>query len=94
MIHPSFRLAEGELPGALTPVYPTVAGLPQNYLRKAVLSGLFRADLRETLPEEVLGKSLPQPCGACAIRCGSCTTRRPTCRWPRWKTAATRPGSA
>lgn len=61
MIHPSFRLAEGELPGALTPVYPTVAGLPQNYLRKAVLSGLFRADLRETLPEEVLGKSLPQP---------------------------------
>lgn len=61
MIHPSFRLAEGELPGALTPVYPTVAGLPQNYLRKAVLSGLFRADLRETLPEEVVGKSLPQP---------------------------------
>lgn len=61
MIHPSFRLAEGELPGALTPVYPTVAGLPQNYLRKAVLSGLSRADLRETLPEEVLGQSLPQP---------------------------------
>ncbi|SDN86349.1 ATP-dependent DNA helicase RecG [Polaromonas sp. JS666] len=61
MIHPSFRLAEGELPGALTPVYPTVAGLPQNYLRKAVLSGLFRADLRETLPQEVLGKGLPQP---------------------------------
>jgi ATP-dependent DNA helicase RecG len=61
MIHPSFRLAEGDLPGALTPVYPTVAGLPQNYLRKAVLSGLFRADLRETFPEEVLGKSLPQP---------------------------------
>ncbi|CAN7526731.1 ATP-dependent DNA helicase RecG [Polaromonas sp. LjRoot131] len=60
MIHPSFRLAEGDLPGALTPVYPTVAGLPQNYLRKAVLSGLFRADLRETLPGEVLGKSLPQ----------------------------------
>ena len=60
MIHPSFRLAEGELPGALTPVYPTVAGLPQNYLRKAVLSGLFRADLRETLPQEVLGKGLPQ----------------------------------
>jgi len=61
MIHPSFRLAEGELPGALTPVYPTVAGLPQNYLRKAVLSGLSRADLRETLPEEVLGSSLPKP---------------------------------
>ncbi|MEO8388051.1 ATP-dependent DNA helicase RecG [Polaromonas sp.] len=61
MIHPSFRLAGGELPGALTPVYPTAAGLPQAYLRKAVLSGLFRADLRETLPEEVLSKKMPQP---------------------------------
>jgi ATP-dependent DNA helicase RecG len=29
--------AGGELPTALTPVYPTVAGLPQAYLRKAVL---------------------------------------------------------
>ncbi len=61
MIHPAFRLAGGELPGALTPVYPTVAGLPQNYLRKAVLSGLARADLRETIPAEVLSKNMPQP---------------------------------
>ena len=28
MVHPSFKLAGGELPGALTPVYSTVAGLP------------------------------------------------------------------
>ncbi|AYQ27388.1 MULTISPECIES: ATP-dependent DNA helicase RecG [unclassified Polaromonas] len=61
MIHPAFRLAGGELPGALTPVYPTAAGLPQNYLRKAVLSGLARADLRETIPAEVLSKNMPQP---------------------------------
>lgn len=61
MIHPSFRLAGGELPGALTPVYPTVAGLPQTYLRKAVLSGLARADLRETFPPEVLGENRLQP---------------------------------
>jgi ATP-dependent DNA helicase RecG len=61
MIHPSFRLAGGELPGALTPVYPTVAGLPQTYLRKAVLSGLARADLRETFPPEVLGGNRLQP---------------------------------
>jgi len=60
MIHPAFRLAGGELPGALTPVYPTAAGLPQNYLRKAVLSGLARADLRETIPAEVLSKNMPQ----------------------------------
>ena len=26
MVHPSFKPAGGELPGALTPVYPTVAG--------------------------------------------------------------------
>ncbi|MCZ8257259.1 MAG: ATP-dependent DNA helicase RecG, partial [Polaromonas sp.] len=61
MIHPAFRLAGGELPGALTPVYPTVAGLPQNYLRKAVLSGLSRADLSETIPAEFLSKNTLQP---------------------------------
>ncbi|SFU79521.1 ATP-dependent DNA helicase RecG [Polaromonas sp. YR568] len=61
MIHPAFRLAGGELPGALTPVYPTVAALPQNYLRKAVLSGLSRADLSETIPAEFLSKNMPKP---------------------------------
>ncbi len=58
MVHPSFKLAGGELPGALTPVYPTVAGLPQAYLRKAVLGGLARADLSETIPSTA---SLQQP---------------------------------
>lgn len=61
MVHPSFRAAGGELATALTPVYPTVAGLPQAYLRKAVLGGLGRADLAETIPREFLGKNLPQP---------------------------------
>ena len=61
MMHPSFRLAGGELPAGLTPVYPTVAGLPQTYLRKAVLSGLTRADLRETIPAAFLSKMMPQP---------------------------------
>ncbi len=61
MVHPSFRAAGGELSTALTPVYPTVAGLPQAYLRKAVLGGLARADLSETLPAEFLSKNLPQP---------------------------------
>ncbi|OOG45089.1 ATP-dependent DNA helicase RecG [Polaromonas sp. A23] len=61
MVHPSFRAAGGELATALTPVYPTVAGLPQAYLRKAVLGGLGRADLAETIPKEFLSKNLPQP---------------------------------
>ena len=42
MVHPSFKLAGGELPQALTPVYPTVAQLPQAYLRKACL--LYTSD--------------------------------------------------
>lgn len=50
MVHPTCRPAEGDLPQALTPVYPTSASLPQNYLRKAVLGSLNRADLSPTLP--------------------------------------------
>ena len=60
MVHPSFKLAGGELPGALTPVYPTVAGLPQAYLRRAVLSGVHRADLGETIPAPFLNKKALQ----------------------------------
>ncbi len=54
MMHPSFKTAGGDLATALTPVYPTVAGLPQGYLRKVVLGGLARADLSETMPVELL----------------------------------------
>ncbi len=54
MMHPSFHVAGGELPNALTPVYPTSAGLPQAYLRKAVHSGLVHAArhgaFAETIP--------------------------------------------
>jgi ATP-dependent DNA helicase RecG len=53
MMHPHTRAASGDLPTALTPVYPTTAALPQAYLRKAVLSGLKRAELSDTLPPEV-----------------------------------------
>ncbi|WP_332825274.1 ATP-dependent DNA helicase RecG [Ramlibacter sp.] len=52
MVHPTYRPAGGELPEALTPVYSTVASLPQAYLRKAVASGLERADLAETVPAD------------------------------------------
>ena len=50
MLHPAFRLAGGELPAALTPIYPTVAQLPQAYLRRAVAGALVRVDLSDTLP--------------------------------------------
>ncbi|MGE0349446.1 ATP-dependent DNA helicase RecG [Hydrogenophaga sp.] len=54
MVHPAFHAAGGELPDALTPVYPTSAQLPQAYIRKAVASGLRHADLDETLPPALL----------------------------------------
>jgi ATP-dependent DNA helicase RecG len=53
MVHPTCKPAGGELPTALTPVYSTVASLPQTYLRKAVLGGLARADLSDTFPSGV-----------------------------------------
>jgi ATP-dependent DNA helicase RecG len=62
MMHPTVKSAEGDLPVALTPVYPTVAGLPQAYLRRAVQSGLARAELADTVPPENLyGIGLPSP---------------------------------
>ena len=61
MMHPSFHMAGGELPNALTPVYPTSAGLPQVYLRKAVHSGLVHAARHgafvETIPPEHMPRS-------------------------------------
>ena len=48
MLHPHCKPAGGDLPTALTPIYPTVAGMPQAYLRKAVLGGLSRAELSDT----------------------------------------------
>ena len=59
MMHPAFRVAGGELPTALTPVYPATATLPQAYLRRAIATALLRADLAETLPH---GEQ--PPCGA------------------------------
>lgn len=53
MVHPRWRLVTpGEpLPQALTPVYPTTAGLPQATLRRLVLEALDEAELEDTLPE-------------------------------------------
>ena len=53
MLHPAFRAAGGELPTGLTPVYPTVAALPQAYLRRAVVTALQRVELAETLAPDL-----------------------------------------
>ena len=65
MMHPSFKAAGGNLPQALTPVYPATAGLSQAYLRRAVLNGLAHADLSETLPP---GVAWPDRRGAWTLR--------------------------
>ncbi len=56
MVHPRVRaVREGEpLPEALTPIYPTTAGLSQWTLRRLVERALERADLAETLPAPLL----------------------------------------
>jgi ATP-dependent DNA helicase RecG len=61
MVHPVVKVVDEDTPLAqsLTPVYPASAQLPQAYLRKAVASGLARADLREILPAGVVPRGLP-----------------------------------
>jgi ATP-dependent DNA helicase RecG len=59
MMHPSFHVAGGELPQALTPVYPTSAGLPQVYLRKAVHGGLVHAARHGAFTETIPQESMP-----------------------------------
>jgi len=61
MMHPVVKPAGGELATALTPVYPTVAGLPQAYMRRAVQAGLARADLPDTVPAHYLSEIGLQP---------------------------------
>jgi len=61
MVHPQVRIVQEGAPlaQALTPVYPTTAGLPQAYLRKAVAAGLARAPLDELIPPALLPARLP-----------------------------------
>ncbi len=58
MIHPRYSLLRGAepLPEALTPVYPTTAGLAQHTLRRLIERALTQTDLGDTLPAEVLAR--------------------------------------
>ena len=57
MVHPQFRLVRDDtpLPTTLTPVYPAVAGLSQNAIRKAVAAALAGANLDDSLPTGLAG---------------------------------------
>jgi ATP-dependent DNA helicase RecG len=67
MLHPSFKPAVGELSQVLTAVYPTTAGLPQGYIRKAVWSGLLRASQRGELSETAVIAHLPSLADSLAL---------------------------
>ncbi len=61
IIHPRFHVLRDDeaLPTALTPVYPTTAGLGQATLRKLIARALAEgdgADLSETLPAELVAR--------------------------------------
>ncbi|MHB8167748.1 MAG: DEAD/DEAH box helicase, partial [Sulfuricella sp.] len=68
MVHPQYRIvtAEEAVAEALTPVYPTTAGLSQAALRKLVLAALSSCDLADTLPIEML-QALALPSFAASI---------------------------
>ena len=55
MVHPRYRMVREDtpLPEALTPIYPTTAGLPQSALRRLIEQALAQCELDETLPPEV-----------------------------------------
>ncbi|MGI4859069.1 MAG: ATP-dependent DNA helicase RecG [Janthinobacterium lividum] len=75
MVHPAYRAVEpgAALPAALTPVYPSTAGISQAYLRKAIDNALSRTPLPELIPAALLpedgdGAPLDMPLLADAVR--------------------------
>ncbi|HEX8979405.1 MAG TPA: DUF559 domain-containing protein [Parasulfuritortus sp.] len=58
MVHPRWRVVNPDtpLPDRLTPIYPTVAGLAQGRIQKAVAAVLKSADLGDTLSERLLAR--------------------------------------
>ncbi|ADE10553.1 ATP-dependent DNA helicase RecG [Sideroxydans lithotrophicus] len=56
MVHPKCRVAGESVPlkQALTPVYPTTAGLPQATLTKHIHAALNELPLDDTLPQKIL----------------------------------------
>jgi ATP-dependent DNA helicase RecG len=58
MAHPRYRIvsADEPLPDALTPIYPTTAGLSQGELRALILEALDAEPLGDTLPAAFLEK--------------------------------------
>ncbi|MDA8093818.1 MAG: ATP-dependent DNA helicase RecG [Betaproteobacteria bacterium] len=67
MIHPQHRIVDGDTPlaEALTPVYPTTAGVSQTRLRTLVKQALAAADLSDSLPEALRARFKLPPFARC-----------------------------
>nr|WP_106182805.1 ATP-dependent DNA helicase RecG [Candidatus Pandoraea novymonadis] len=63
MVHPSYRVvSEGQmLPETLTPIYPSVAGLSQTYLRRAITNAIERTPLPALLPTGLIEEAIDAP---------------------------------
>ena len=74
MAHPRFRVLHEAvpLPNALTPVYPTTAGLGQATLRRLIEGALSRVELGDTVPE-----TISRRLGLCGFREAVETLHRP-----------------
>lgn len=55
MAHPRYRIVDAEepLPAALTPIYPTTAGISQSEIRERVLAALDAGELADSLPDRL-----------------------------------------
>ena len=75
MVHPQYRVVHGAMPvaRALTPVYPTTAGLAQDELRRLIARALVECDLDDTLPPDAAARA--RSAGFSAMRCACCTIR-------------------
>jgi ATP-dependent DNA helicase RecG len=69
MIHPRYRVVKPATPvsSALTPIYPTTAGLGQDPLRRLIERALEESALDDTLPDSALA-ALHMPSFAAAVR--------------------------
>jgi len=88
MAHPRYRIvAAGEpLPDALTPIYPTTAGLKQADLRALVLEALDSEPLDDTLPESLRRSlGLAEFAGAVRLLHRPQTGTEPDAAWRRVK---------
>ena len=93
MVHPRYRLVQEGTPvaRALTPVYPTTAGLAQDALRRLIAHALADCDLDGHAAAAAAGG--PGAAAVPRMRCCCCTTRRRAWRGTRCRSGATRRGA-